>query len=142
MKPIHALVVAGALALGVVLGVTAVTKTSSLGASARHASAKTITARAHKLDSFQKTLEKALKSKPPKLPKVPAAGAATPVATPGVGYAASAASPQIVYQRPAPIVIHKHSHHGDDGSESDGGGGGSHFAVNGSGGGEGGGGND
>lgn len=129
MKPIHALLIALTLAVVAVIGVTAVTKTSTLGASAKHASAAAIAARAHKLDSFEAALQKALKNKPPALPKVPAVGGAAPVlasSAPG-----SAIAPRVVYRRPAPIIIHKHSTHGDDGYESSA-----------SAGGEGGGGND
>jgi hypothetical protein len=139
MKPIHALVIALALAVVAVIGVTAVTKTSTLGASAKHASAAAIAARAHKLDSFEAALQKALKNKPPALPKVPAVGGATPGAAPVLASAApgSALSPRVVYRRPAPIIIHKHSTHGDDGYESS-----NSAGSRASGGGEGGGGND
>ena len=133
MKPIHALLIALALAVVAVIGVTAVTKTSTLGASAKHASAAAIAARAHKLDSFEAALQKALKNKPPALPRVPAAGAATPGAAPVLASApGSATAPRVIYRRPAPIIIHKHSNHGDDGYESSAS----------AGGGEGGGGND
>ncbi len=79
MKPTHALLIAAVLAVAAVLGFAAVTRTSTLGASAKHASAATLTARAHKLDAFEASLQKALKRKPPALPKAPAAGAATAV---------------------------------------------------------------
>jgi hypothetical protein len=123
MKPIHALVIAGALALGVVLGVTAVTKTATLGASARHASAAVVVKRTHRLDSFEAALQRALEKRPPRLPTLPTAGAATAgAAAPSIPTAVvSAASPRVVYQRPAPIIVHKHSRHGDDGAEAEGG---------------------
>lgn len=127
MKPIHALVIAGTLAFGVVLGVTAVTKTSTLGASARHTSAAVIIKRTHQLDSFEATLQKALKNRPPRLPRLPAARAAAtsaPAAVPAPMTVASAATPRVVYQRAAPIIVHKHSRHGDDGAEAEGGRGG------------------
>ncbi len=120
MKPTHALAIAAVLAVAAVLGLAAVTRTSSLGASTKQASAATLASRAHKLDSFEASLQKALKSKPPALPKMPAAGAATPVAT----------APRVIYQRPAPIIVHTRSHHGDDDngyeSEHEGTGGGEH----------------
>ena len=60
-----------------------------------------------------------LKNKPPALPKVPAVGAATPGAAPVLASApGSATAPRVIYRRPAPIIIHKHSNHGDDGYES------------------------
>ena len=123
MKPIHAVAIAAALAVAAVLGVAAATKTSTLGASAGHASAASIATRAHKLDSFEAVLKKALRSKPPALPKVPTAGAGD-VAAPAVGSTpmASASAPRVIYRRPAPIIIHKRSHRGDDGYESEGGG--------------------
>lgn len=135
MKPIHALVIALALAVVAVIGVTAVTKTSTLGASAKHASAAAIATRAHKLDAFEATLQKALKNKPPALPKVPAGGGAASVLASGAP--GSAVAPRVVYRRPAPIIIHKHSNHGDDGHESS-----DSVGSHASGGGEGGGGND
>jgi hypothetical protein len=126
MKPIHALLVAGAMALGVVLGVTAVTKTSTLGASARHASAAAIVKRTHRLDSFEAALQRALKKRPPRLPAVPTArAAAVPVGAASIPTAAvSAASPRVIYQRPPPIIVHKHGQFGGDGAESEGGNGG------------------
>jgi hypothetical protein len=36
----------------------------------------------------------------------------------------SAASPRVIYQRPAPIIVHKHGRFGGDGAESEGGDGG------------------
>jgi hypothetical protein len=125
MKPTHALAIAAALAVAAVLGVVAATKTSQLGATAKHASIGTIAARAHKLDSFEAALRKALLSKVPKLPKVPAvhavsrAGSAQVVGSASV---VSASAPRVIYHRAAPIIIHTHTHHGDDGSEAEAGG--------------------
>jgi hypothetical protein len=124
MKPVHALAIAAALAVAAVLGVAAATKTSQLGASAKHASAGTIAARAHKLDSFETSLRKALLSKVPKLPKVPAVHVVSRAGSaPAVGSASvvSASAPRVIYHRAAPIIIHKRSHHGDDGGEAEGG---------------------
>lgn len=126
MKPTHALAIAAALAAVAVFGVTAVTRTSQLGASAKHASAGTIAARAHKLDSFETALRKALLTKVPKLPKVPAVHSVSRAGSaPAVGSASivSVSAPRVIYHRAAPIIIHKHSQHGDDGGEAEGGGG-------------------
>lgn len=112
MKPIHALAIAVALAVAAVLGVSAATRTSHLGTSARQASTTAIAARARKLDAFEASLQKALENKPPALPKVPAG---RDVASAGT----SVSAPRVIYRRPAPIIIHKHGHHGDDGFESE-----------------------
>jgi hypothetical protein len=143
MKPIHALAIAAILAVAAVLGVTAATKTSTLGASARHASAASIATRTHTLDSFEAALQKALKNKPPAVPKVPVARPATPAVAPVAASVplVSASAPRVIYRRPAPIIIHKHSRHGDDGYESEGGAS-SSISSHGNGGGEVGAGND
>ena len=60
------------------LGLSAVTKTSTLGASAKRTSAAAIATRAKKLDAFEAALQKALKNKPPALPKVPVVRAVSP----------------------------------------------------------------
>jgi hypothetical protein len=122
MKPIHALAIAVALAVAAVLGLSAVTKTSTLGASAKRTSAAAIATRAKKLDAFEAALQRALKNKPPALPKVPVVRAVTPArAAPTAPISlVSASTPRIVYRRPAPIIIHKHSSHRDDGQESEG----------------------
>lgn len=119
MRTLHVLAISAVLAIAAVLGVAAATKTSTLGASAGQASAASIATRAHKLDAFEASLKQALRSKPPTLPKVPAvrgtaSGSASPV---------PASAPRVIYQRPAPIVIHKSSHHEEDGYESEAGGG-------------------
>ena len=124
MKPTHALAIAAVLAVAAVLGVVAATKTSQLGATAKHAAVSTIAARAHKLDSFEAALKKALLSKVPKLPKVPKVPAVHAVgrvgSAPVVGSASvvSASAPRVIYHRAAPIIIHTRTHHGDDGSEA------------------------
>jgi hypothetical protein len=115
MKRIHAVAIAAVLAMAAVLGVSAATKTSTLGASARQASAASIATRAHKLDSFEAALQKALRSKPPALPKVSAVRAA-----PAGSLPVSASAPRVIYRRPSPLIIHKQSRHGDDGYESEG----------------------
>ena len=122
MKPIHALAIAIALAVAAVVGLSAVTKTSTLGATAKRTSAAAIATRAKKLDAFEAALQRALKNKPPALPKVPVARAVTPAAaaSPAPVSLVSASTPRIVYHRPPPIVIHKHSSHRDDGREAEG----------------------
>lgn len=121
MKPIHALAIAAVLAVVAVFGVTAATKTSTLGASTRQASAASIATKAGKLDSFEAALKKALRSKPPALPKVSAVRGVTAAAPAGSALLARASAPRVIYRRPAPIIIHKQSRHGDDGYGSEGG---------------------
>ena len=122
MKPIHALAIAVVLAVAVVVGLSAVTRTSTLGASAKRTSAAAIATRAKRLDAFEAALQKALKNRPPALPKVPVVRAVTPAAAASTAPVSlvSGSSPRIVYRRPAPIIIHKHSSHGDDGREAGG----------------------
>ncbi len=127
MNRTTALVVALALAGASVLGLIAATKTTTLGASAHRASSTAIAQRAHKLDSFEIALKKALHSHPPALPKMPkvAAPASAPIAA-AVGGGGGGGAQRIVYHHAAPIVVVKHLHHGDDGGgeHGDGGGGG------------------
>jgi hypothetical protein len=105
MKRIHALAVALILAVSAGLGLAAATKTAGL----RSATPTTVTsshaiaARSRKLDRLEASLRRALRDKPPALP-----AARRPTAAP---------TPRVVYRRPAPIVVIKHTHHGDDGSE-------------------------
>jgi hypothetical protein len=83
------------LALAAVLGFSAATKTAGLRSAAATASGTSITARIHRLDRIEASLHRALRAKPPALPAVPATRAAAP-------------APQVVYRRPAPIVVVKH----------------------------------
>lgn len=121
MKPTHALAIAVALAVVAVFGVTAATKTLRLGASAGQASTSAIAGREHKLDAFEAALQKALKSRPPALPRVPVAHAVTSAPAAAASFV-RASTRRVIYRRPAPIVVHKHRSHGDDGFESEGGG--------------------
>jgi type II secretory pathway pseudopilin PulG len=118
MKPIHALAIAAVLAVASVVGVTAATKTATLGASARQASAASLATRAHKLDSFEAALKRALRRKPPALPKVSAVHGAAGAAPGGSPLLGTASAPRVIYRRPAPIIIHKQRRQGDDGYES------------------------
>jgi len=103
MNKTHAAIVALLLAVAAVLGVMAATRTVGIGAAARpHTSSATIAARAHRLDRVEAALKKALHDRPPALPAVPT--------TPAQG-----APPAIVYRRPAPLVIVRHTGHHDDG---------------------------
>jgi hypothetical protein len=106
MKKIHALAIAVILAVSAGLGLAAATKTAGL----RSATPTTVTskaaiaARSHKLDRLEASLRRALRDKPPALP-----AARRPSAAP---------AQQVIYRRPAPIVVIKHNpHHGDDGAE-------------------------
>jgi hypothetical protein len=114
MNRIHAVAIAAVLAIAAVVGVSAATKTSTLGASASQASEAAIATRSHRLDSFEAGLRKALRSKPPAMPKLPAVHAATAGSLP-----VSASTTRVIYRRPAPLIIHKHPRHGEDGYESE-----------------------
>ncbi len=114
MNKTHAAIVALLLAVAAVLGVLAASRTVGIGAAARpQMSSATLAARAHRLDRVEAALRKALRDRPPALPAVPA----TPTA--------QAAPPAIVYRRPAPLVVVRHTSHHDDsegreqGGESD-----------------------
>ena len=106
------LVVALSLAFAVVTGTIALTKTVHLGqAAAKPAvSDRAIAKRTAQLNRFEASLRAQLGKKPPAVPKLPPASAAS--SAPAVSAAASApvsAAPQrVVYVRPAPIVVHKH----------------------------------
>lgn len=109
MSKANVTVIAGLLALAAVLGTVAAGRTVRLGASKSHAADAALTARVRQLDAYATSLRRALAARPPALPKMPKAPAAAP--------AAPAPAAQVVYRRPAPIVIVKHTHHGDDGAE-------------------------
>ena len=112
MKRIHVALIAGLIALAALAGTFAAARTTSLGAAGRNASAALVAKRTRQLDAYAAALHRAIRQKPPALPAVP-----------GTARAAQG-SPTVIYRRPAPIVVVKHTHHGDDGgSESDGGGG-------------------
>jgi hypothetical protein len=114
MKTSHTLAVAAMLAVASIFGFLAATKTAGLrSAKATSASAAVITARAHRLDRIEASLHRALRQKPPALPPLPAPRAA--VVTAG---------PQVVYRRPAPVVVVKHrpnseSEHEQEGESGD-----------------------
>jgi len=114
MHKLHVTLVALLVAVGAVLGAVAVTRTTGLGAAARHTNDAAVIAQEKQLTAFAAKLRQQLRTKPPALPRVPKAAA--PVA------AAPTQAPRIVYHQPPPVVVHVHRH-GDDGSEGGGGGG-------------------
>jgi hypothetical protein len=119
----HAAAIALLLAASAVLGMAAATRTTGLGriASARPSvSSAAIAARSHRLARIEVALRRSLRSRPPKLPPVPAVHTPAPVQA----AASVAAAPQrVIYQRPPPVVLVKHRAHGDDHESGDGGGG-------------------
>lgn len=107
MKKVHVAIVAALLAGAAVLGAVALTHTVSLGTAQRQSSNAAVRQRTRQLDRLQASLARALAQKPK-----PARAAAAP-------------SPRIVYHRPPPIVLVRHTQHGDDGGfeNAEGGGG-------------------
>ncbi len=126
-----AFIVVLALAFAAVMGMIALTKTVHLGqaAAAKHTvSSWVIAKRKTQLDRFEASLRAELKRRPPAIPKLPPAAAAStsPVAAPTA--APAPAAQRVVYRRPAPIIVHKHrpgggeregADHGDGGGGDD-----------------------
>jgi hypothetical protein len=116
MKKIHALLIALILAVAAGLGLAAATRTAGLRTATTSTRTQTaaIVARSQRLDRVEAALRRALRDKPPALPAVPAARRRV----------AATAAPQVVYKRPAPIVVLKHgSYHDSEGDhEAEGGG--------------------
>jgi hypothetical protein len=107
MRRRHALVLSLALALAVVAGTFAATRTATLGARASDAQ---IAERAARLDRFEASLRQAAADRPPALP--PLRSAAAPSAS---------GRPRVVYVRPAPVPVlaedahdDEHEHESDD----------------------------
>jgi hypothetical protein len=122
MNKFHATVFALLVAGAALLGAVAVTRTTGLGSSARHANDAAVSAQTKQLAVYAAKLRKELRARPPALPKIP-----KPPPPPATAAAAPApqAPPRIVYHQPPPVVVTIHHSHGDDGShEADGGGGG------------------
>lgn len=114
MKKVHVITVALLLGVAAILGVVAASRTAGVGAASRsHVSNAAVAARAQRLDRVDVALRKALRDRPPALPRVP----------PAQNQARTSA--QVVYRRPAPIVILKHSSHHDDRGDHEAEGGGS-----------------
>jgi hypothetical protein len=111
MNKIHVTVVALILGVSGALGVAAATRTAGLQTTAAKPSASdaVISARAHRLDTAARAIARARRDKPPALPGVPAAGSSRSQA------------PRVVYQRPAPVVVVRHTGHGESEHEQEGG---------------------
>jgi hypothetical protein len=129
MNKVHATGIALLLGAAAVLGMVAATRTAGLGhaASAPAQAGTTSSAiawRAARLDRIEAALRRSLRSRPPKLPPLPAVHHPAAAPFPSLASApVAAAPPRIVYQRPPPIVVIKHHARGD-GQDSGGGDGG------------------
>ncbi len=110
MSKLHVTLIASLLAAAAILGAVAATHTVKLGAANRASTAKTVSARTKQLDRFESSLRRALERKPPALPAVPKPAAVSPSRAP-------APQARVVYRRPPPIVVVRHTAHGDDGIE-------------------------
>lgn len=132
MKRTHASVIALLLGAAGVSGTIAATRTAHLGASstAPKLSQTQIVQRKRQLDRLEASLKRSLAQRPPALPAVPAVPAASAPAasTPAPGAVVASTAPlpaaapqQVVYRRPAPIVIVKHRAGGEAEAESSGG---------------------
>lgn len=101
MNKIHVTVVALILGVSGAFGVAAATRTAGLRTTSAKpgASDAAISARAHRLDKAARAIARARRDKPPALPGVPAAGSGRSQA------------PGVVYQRPAPVVVVRHTGH-------------------------------
>jgi hypothetical protein len=117
MRKVHVLAVALLLGAAAILGVVAATRTAGIGAASHLPVRKSsVAARAHRLDRVELALRRALRDRPPPLPRLPTLSR-TPASPPRPAVAALAAAPRVVYRRPAPIVIIKHRSHRDDASD-------------------------
>jgi hypothetical protein len=127
MNKAHAAGIALLLGAAAVLGMMAATRTAGLGraATAQTAGAttsKAIAWRAQRLGRIEAALRRSLRSRPPKLPPIPAVQQLAPP-TAVAAAPAPAAPPRVVYQRPPPIVVVKHRTHRDDQESGEEGGG-------------------
>ena len=111
MNRIHALVIAAVLAVSAGFGFVAATRTVGVRSASPSASSGAISARAHRLDRVEASLRRALRDKPPALPALPKSHAT----------AVAAAAPQVIYHRPAPIVVVKHRSGSEAEHETEGG---------------------
>lgn len=103
MNKYHVLAASLILGLAAIFGVAATTKTAGFGAAAQTAKIPnaTIAARQHKLDRAEVALRRARADRPPTLPAVPKVSAAP-------------RAQQVVYSRPAPVVVlRSSSSHGE-----------------------------
>ena len=120
MQKTHAVAIALILAVSAGLGLVAATRTAGLRSTPSATAAapsRSIAARQHRLNRIEVALRRALRDKPPALPKVPAAPVRAPVTA-----SAAPVQPRVVYHRPAPIVVVKHRAGGEGEHESEGGG--------------------
>jgi len=113
MRKLNNILIAGLLGLAAILGTVAATRTTSLGAAARQSSTVSFQARTRLLDAYAASLQRSVAQKPPALPAVPK-----------VSRASASAPVRVIYHRPPPVVVVKHTDHGDDGFEHGDGGGG------------------
>jgi hypothetical protein len=108
MKRVHVITVALLLGVAAVLGVVAASRTAAVRvASHSNNSNVEVAARAQRLDRVEAALRKALRDRPPALPRLPST------------QSPATASAGVVYRRPAPIVVLKHAPHGDDGGDQE-----------------------
>ncbi len=121
MKRAHTAAIAVLLGVAGVAGTVAATRTAGLGASSAQPalSERQIVQRSRQLDRFEASLRTSLAQKPPALPPVPrytaSSSTSVPASTPAPPRAstsavsslaaAAASEAQIVYRRPAPIVV-------------------------------------
>lgn len=132
MRPRHAAVISLLLALSVAAGAFAAQRTM---ATASHASAKStrlspvLVRRARALDRMEVSLRRALRQRPPALPRVPhfkpihvAATATGGTALTATVRRAPAAAPRTIFVRPPAhiVTVHRHGGEGNDG-ENEGG---------------------
>ena len=118
MKSSHAVLLSCLLAVAAVAGTLALLKTTSLGVQAKPAaaavSAEQAAARNAQLDRTEAALRRALRKKPPALPKLPARQ--TPAAHPAsVGPSSSSSQGAVIAAAPAPEPTSSES----DGHESE-----------------------
>jgi len=121
MNRMHALIVSLAVGAAAIAGVFALGHTLSLGNQAHATTDRQVAQRTAQLDRYEATLHKALAQKPPKLPPVPAAKAASaPLLSAVSAPAPSVPAARVVYHRPPPIVVVKHRAGGEHESEMQG----------------------
>ena len=137
MKPQHAAVISLILALSVAAGAFAAERTAATASKATAKSTKlprALVRRARALDRLELSLRKALRQRPPALPKIPhfkpvhvAAAPSSPtlIASAPVAAPPPTAVPQrVITVRPPPHIITIHRHGGDhEGDGHEGGGG-------------------
>lgn len=131
MRRTNAVVIALMLGAAVAFGSFAALKTARVGTVSAHKSTVPhwkIAKRRHALNRMERSLRVALRTHPPRLPKVPkfapvatpsAAPAPAPVSAPGPAAAPAPPAKIVRYVRPKPIVVTTHRSHGDDGGEAE-----------------------